>query len=44
LRSLTDLTEHLKARADDDRAAPVTWLLQAGTALFPVLSKDVKSW
>ncbi len=24
LRSLTDLTEHLKARADDNHAAPVT--------------------
>jgi hypothetical protein len=24
LRSFTDLTEHLKARADDNHAAPVT--------------------
>ena len=33
LRSFTDLTEHLKARADDDHAAPVT-TVPKGTFLF----------
>ncbi len=29
MRSFADLTVHLKARADDNRAAPVFWFLAA---------------
>lgn len=43
LRSLPDLTGHLAARADDDRAAPVTQLLaERDTSGFHQNSEDFK--
>ena len=43
LRSLTDLTEHLKARADDNHAAPVTDPAELHSSISRRFDQDVKS-